>query len=94
MVLRRVLPCRAYSRRRALLVAGRVLSVWALPVMIAGSVLLVAVVGALQMRQDERLSERGFLRLMGDVLRRLPRILAGGKDAPRPKDENTSESGV
>jgi hypothetical protein len=55
---------------------GRVLAAWALPLVIVGAVLLVSVVGALQMRQDDRLSERGFLRLMADVVRRLPLLLA------------------
>jgi TRAP-type uncharacterized transport system fused permease subunit len=59
-----------------LLAVGRVLAAWALPLVIVGAVLLVSVVGALQMRQDDRLSERGFLRLMADVVRRLPLLLA------------------
>ncbi len=58
-----------------LLVTGQVLPVWALPIVIVGAVLLVSIVGALQMRQDYRLTERGFLRLMNDVLRRLPGLL-------------------
>jgi Flp pilus assembly protein TadB len=58
-----------------LLVVGSVLPGWALPVVIVGAILLVSVVGAFQMRQDDKLSERGFLRLMADVFRRLPLLL-------------------
>ncbi len=57
-----------------LLVAGRVLALWALPVVIVGAVLLVTVVGAFQLRADDRLAERNFVKLMGDVLRRLPSV--------------------
>ncbi len=55
-----------------LLAVGRILALWALPVVIIGAVLLISVVGALQLRADDRLSERNFVKLMGDVLRRLP----------------------
>jgi hypothetical protein len=41
-----------------LLVVGRVLPLCALPVIALVAALLVSIVGALQMRQDERLSER------------------------------------
>lgn len=59
-----------------LLVAGRVLALWALPIVVVAAALLVSSIGALQMRQDDRLSERSFLQLMGDVFRRLPLLLA------------------
>jgi hypothetical protein len=58
-----------------LLVLGRYLSAWVLPFAVVGAALLLMVVGALQMRQDDQLSERGFLKLMGDVLARLPMLL-------------------
>lgn len=57
-----------------LLVTGRVLAPWALPVVVVGAVLLVTVVGAFQLRADDRLAERNFVKLMGDVLRRLPSV--------------------
>jgi beta-lactamase regulating signal transducer with metallopeptidase domain len=54
------------------LVTGKMLALWALPIVVVAAALvvvaaalLVSIVGALQMRQDDRLSERGFLRLMG-----------------------------
>lgn len=59
-----------------LLVVSRTAPWWAFPVVVVGGVLLVSIVGAFQMRQDDRLSERGFVRLMGDALRRLPLVIA------------------
>lgn len=64
------------------LASGRVLALWALPVVVAASALLISIVGALQMRQDDRLSERGFVRLMGDVLRRLPLLIGRSRVEP------------
>lgn len=58
-----------------LLVVGRLSPWWAFPLVVLGAILLVSVVGALQMRQDDHLSERGFLKLMADVLRRLPLVV-------------------
>jgi hypothetical protein len=72
-----------------LLVAGRVLALWAFPLVAAAAALLVAVVGALQLRQDDRLSERGFLRLMADVLHRLPLLLARGKSKDSQEPNST-----
>jgi 4-hydroxybenzoate polyprenyltransferase len=69
-----------------LLITGNVLALWALPIVVVAAALLVSIVGALQMRQDDRLSERGFVRLMGDVFRRLPLLLARAKAAETPKD--------
>jgi hypothetical protein len=68
-----------------MLAIARLISAWALPVVIAGAALLVSVVGALQLRQDDRLSQRNFLALMGDSLRRLP-VLFGRSRTDRPKD--------
>lgn len=42
-----------------LLTAGSVLPILALPIVIVGAVLLVSIVGALQMRQDEQLRAPG-----------------------------------
>ena len=38
--------------------------VWAVPITLFGALLLLAVVGALQLRNDEKLAEKGFLALM------------------------------
>ena len=63
-----------------LLAVGRILALWALPLVAVAAVLLVSLIGALQMRQDNRLSERGFLRLMADVFRRLPLMFVRSRD--------------
>ena len=78
-----------------LLVVSRMAPWWAFPVVVVGAVLLLSVVGAFQMRQDDRLSERGFVRLMGDVLRRLPLVIArslkpAGSDPERRSDSEGS----
>jgi predicted membrane channel-forming protein YqfA (hemolysin III family) len=65
-----------------LLAVGRVVSFWALPVVVVGALLLVMIVGAYQMRQDARLSEKGFLQLMADVLKRLPLVVVRSKEPP------------
>ena len=70
-----------------LLVVGRVLAVWVLPVVAVAALLLITVVGALQMRQDNRLSERGLLELMADVLKRLPMLLPRGNKDTTPGQE-------
>jgi hypothetical protein len=48
----------------ALSVAGQVLSIYALPIVVIGGLLALSIIGALQLRQDERLSEENFLKLM------------------------------
>ena len=53
----------------ALAAVGRVLNPWALPVIIAGAILTLSVVGALQLKQDSRLTDKSFLALMGMALR-------------------------
>ena len=45
---------------------------YVLPIVIIGGLLAIAVVGALQLRQDERLSQRNFLKLMIETFKRLP----------------------
>ena len=39
-------------------------AVWAVPLIIIGAIVLLSIVGALQLRQDDKLSEKGFLALM------------------------------
>lgn len=58
----------------ALAVIGHILPILALPVVIAGGILALSVIGAFQMRQDEKLSEENFLKLMGLSLKYLPWI--------------------
>src|SRR3569833_1662951 len=69
-----------------LLVAGRVLALWALQVVVVGAVLLVTVVGAFLLRADNQLAERNFVKLMGDVVRRLPLLFTRAR-ADRQDDQ-------
>jgi hypothetical protein len=73
-----------------LLIAGKMLSVWVLPVIIVGGLLLVTVVGALQLRQDSNLSQQNFLKLMTLAFQQLPLLgkLGRGKELP---DESSGE---
>ena len=48
------------------------LSPWVLPVVTLGGLLLTTVIGALQLRHDERLKEEAFLKLMGMAFRQIP----------------------
>jgi hypothetical protein len=63
-----------------LAIVANVVSFWVFPAVIVGGLLGLSVIGALQLRQDEQLSERGFIDLMGLTLRQLPLIRAAGKD--------------
>lgn len=67
-----------------LLVAARVVPVWTVPVIALTSLLAVAIVGAFQLRQDDRLGEREFVELMALTLKRLP-LLARGPRASADK---------
>jgi hypothetical protein len=57
------------------LIAGKILSFLALPIVIVASILLVMIVGAFQQRQDDRLSEKSFLQLMLATLKSLPLVV-------------------
>jgi hypothetical protein len=59
---------------------------WALPLVIIGATVGVTTVGALQLRQDQRLSEHSFLKLMALAFRQLPllkQVLPGNDRAPK-----------
>jgi hypothetical protein len=55
-------------------VIGSLLPIWVLPLIIVGGLLAVSIIGALQLRQDERLSDESFLKLMALALERLPLV--------------------
>jgi hypothetical protein len=58
----------------ALAVVGHVIPIIALPAIIIGGIIALAVIGAFQMRQDEKLSQENFLKLMTLSLKYLPWI--------------------
>ena len=55
-----------------LAVIGTYVSWYALPIVIVGALLAIAIVGALQLRQDKGLSEANFLDLMIETYKRMP----------------------
>ncbi len=57
-----------------LLVAGKILPPFILPIVVIGGILALSVIGAFQMRHDERLSEGNFLKLMALSFKYLPWI--------------------
>jgi len=58
-----------------LLVIAKILPTWAVPPLIAGIVILVSVVGLFQLRQDDSLSEEGFVSLIVQFWKQLPSLL-------------------
>lgn len=56
----------------ALLAVTRILPIWAIPVVMVGGLLGASILGAFQLRHDDKLTERGFLRLMLVAVRTLP----------------------
>ena len=57
-----------------LAVVGHLIPIVSLPVILAGGILALSVIGAFQMRQDEKLSQENFLKLMALSLKYLPWI--------------------
>ena len=53
-------------------VVGRLLPFYILPVVIAGGLLALTIIGAFQLRQDDRINEDNFLKLMALSLKYLP----------------------
>src|SRR5207253_8276554 len=73
----------------ALLAAiGKLLPWWALPVVVIGGLLSVTVVGALQLKQDQRLSEQGFLKLMALAFRQLPLLKQVLRKEEKPAEDH------
>lgn len=60
------------------LVVAHLLPVYVIPIVIVGGLLAVSVIGAFQLRQDDRLSEENFLKLMSLSFKYFPRLW--GKD--------------
>jgi len=75
----------------SLVVAAAVLPLLALPIVIIGAILAVSVIGALQLRQDKRLSDKSFLSLMKLTFEQFPFLT---KSSPRDqgKADGSEES--
>jgi len=59
------------------LIIARTVSPLVLPIVLIASMLGVSIIGALQLRNDTRLSEKNFLELMGLALKSLPLLKRG-----------------
>lgn len=58
----------------ALSIVGHLLPIGTLPIVVIGGLIALSVIGALQLRQDEKLSEENFLKLMALSFKYLPWI--------------------
>lgn len=77
----------------ALYLVGHFLPAWVVPLVVVGCLFMVPVVGALQLRQDDRLSERGFVRLITATITKLPASLGQRRVDPEfPADETSMPS--
>lgn len=63
-----------------LLVAAMIIPPVFLPIVVVGVLLVVSIIGALQLRQDEQLKQRNFLILMLLVFRGIPFLRKSEKD--------------
>jgi internalin A len=63
---------------------------YVLPIVIIGGLLAISVIGALQLRQDERLGEANFLKLMIESFKRMP--LLRGAESPQELPEGKEEA--
>jgi hypothetical protein len=53
---------------------GNIVPIWALPVILIGGLLGISIVGALQLRNDDKLKEEHFVTLMIESFKYLPLI--------------------
>ena len=51
-----------------------------LPIIIIGGILLIGVIGAFQLRNDDKLKEESFLKLIGETYKRLPLLTRTNKN--------------
>jgi amino acid transporter len=63
---------------------AKVLSVWILPLLILGGLLLLTVIGAFQLRNDNQIEEKNFLALMKLAFKQIPLL---GKLLPKKESE-------
>jgi internalin A len=64
---------------------ARLIPILALPLVLIGAVILLPIVGALQLRNDDRLKEKTFIELMGLFARQLP--LLRGSERPNHEEQ-------
>jgi internalin A len=66
-------------------VLARSVSGWALPMVIVAGVIFEPIIGAMQLRQDDKLSEKTFLELMRLAIAQLPLIGRLAREKPQEK---------
>jgi hypothetical protein len=69
----------------AVVIAGQFVSLWYLPLILIGCFLIMIVVGAFQLKNDDALRDETFLQLMIETLRRLP-LLNKFRDKADPEN--------
>ena len=72
----------------ALAVIANQVAWYALPIVLIASILMIGIIGALQLRNDDKLKEEGFLKLMSETYKRLPLLKSSSK--PEGKEEKTT----
>jgi hypothetical protein len=66
-----------------LLAAARTIPLWALPLIIVGALCVIALISAFQLRQDNSITDKSLLSIIGLVFRQLPVLMRGTR---RDKD--------
>lgn len=79
----------ALSILALLLVASHVLPFYVVPTVVIGAPIIVAVIGALQLRNDDRLSEKSFIALMRLSFRYIPLLRSREKTAAKKLPQKT-----
>ncbi len=69
----------------ALVVSAFYLPAYAIPLVIIAALLALSVLGAFQLRNDDRLSDKSFLSLMGMSLKQLPFLRKSNPEDPKEK---------
>jgi hypothetical protein len=71
---------------------AQALPFYTMVLVIFGGILLIPLVGALQLRQDERVSERSFMELIGLVIGQLPLLSRFGSSRPDSADPRGAQT--
>ncbi len=64
------------------LAVAKVVSGWLVPIVAVAAIIALTVVGAMQLRHDNRLADKSFVSLVGVALRQLPLLRSRGHDKP------------
>lgn len=73
----------------ATIIASNYISWLALPIVLIATLLAICVVGAFQLRNDNRFSDEGFLRLLMEAFKRLPLLKGKEPSMKLPEEKNS-----